>query len=37
MEIRVTKKDKERFKDICKSKNTDFSKEIRNISMICMI
>ena len=36
MTIRVTEEDKERFKDICKSKNTDPSKEIRQyIHNIC--
>lgn len=36
MTIRVTEEDKERFKDICKSKNTDPSKEIRQyIHKIC--
>ena len=37
MTIRVTENDKEQFKDICKSKNTDPSKEIRQyIHNVCI-
>lgn len=36
MTIRVTENDKEQFKDICKGKNTDPSKEIRQyIHNVC--
>lgn len=36
MTIRVTENDKQQFKDICKSKNTDPSKEIRQyIHNVC--